>query len=332
MVSQNRETRSKPIHSEQVIIQSLSQIFTHPKLPSPDYLDDCAYLENENLLVSTDTLCEGVHFDLKWDSLFQVGCQAAIVNLSDLAASGGQPKALFWALSVPPHWSEEKYQALAHGFASIAHQYHTTVLGGNLCVRPGPLEITVTVLGSTPFKRVHRVGASPGDDVYITGPLGRSAIGYLLPNSKTRLIRHQWRPHLTEALLLSQLNSVSAMMDVSDGLALDARRLAQVNQLSIHLNSSLIPYHPAVADVASYLEQSIIDIALKGGEDYVLLFTASSSFTPPSTGQYYRIGECKPLPQSKGTDIPWLLVDQLPLTEGGYDHFSSSHNQIKRDS
>lgn len=326
------------VKTEGDLIELFTHIFHSQKDQSqPDFTDDCAYLHKEKLLITTDALCEGIHFDLQWDSLYQVGRQAAIVNLSDLAASGGSALALFWNISAPPTWSTSHYQELAKGFASIAHQYQASVLGGNLCVRSGPLEVTVTALGKVEKNRIHRSGAQVGDWVYLTGSLGRSALGYLDPTPLNRNLRHQWRPHLEEAAFLTQWGQVSAMMDLSDGLALDAQRLAQTSGVQIDLSAHLIPWDSCLSQASPSLKLTPLEIALTGGEDYVLLFTSSQKITPqnPPFNQYtfYPIGQCKqilPNPTLPNSNAHWLTLDQEPLDLNGYDHFTLTHESQRK--
>ena len=105
---------------------------------APRFDDDCAWIAGGAQLITGDTLCEGVHFDLRRDSWRQVGAQAAVVNLSDLAASAAQPRWALWQLSLPPESTNENIEALTEGFAERLAEYQVPVVGGNLCRRPGP--------------------------------------------------------------------------------------------------------------------------------------------------------------------------------------------------
>ena len=196
-----------------------------------DLSDDCAFLRGATQLVTTDTLIEGVHFQLDLDTLAQVGAQAAVQNLSDLAASGGGAGWLVWSLCLPPNLRTlEAVRALTRGFAETAAQNSATVVGGNLSRMPGPLTVAVTAGGPLAGKRpLTRSGALPGDGVYLTGALGDAALGVVEPTPAHRAARHAWRPHLAEAAILANDPGVTACMDISDGLLLDGARLAKAS-------------------------------------------------------------------------------------------------------
>ena len=211
-IASKKTTLSTGENTESFLIQAMSQVFTYHN-EQPDFTDDCAYYQNTlPQVMSTDSICEGVHFDRKWDSLLQIGAQAAVVNLSDIAASGGQAHTLLWSLSIPPTWQVQEVIELATGFAQVAHRYHVRIRGGNLCIRPGPLEIHVTALGQT-HQVIHRKGMQDQDRIYVTGYLGQRALGYLYPSQFTRTLRHQWYPHLEESQQLQQWGKVHSMMD-----------------------------------------------------------------------------------------------------------------------
>jgi thiamine-monophosphate kinase len=302
---------------ERTLITHLLQIFKSyaPQSDLIDYRDDCASLTAQHfsgdaeLLFTTDALCEGVHFDLKWDQYSEVGAQAAVANLSDLASSGAHPRALLWSLSIPEQISHQDVQDIAHGFGETAGRWSCPVIGGNLCVRPGPLEIHVTAVGSTERRAITRVGARPGDAIYVTGTLGDRALGYLDPTLKTRALRHQWRPHLREAYSLSQWGHVTAMLDISDGLLIDLERLAQVNQVTAAITRDRLPLSDSVR--AHPLGDQA---ALSGGEDYVLLFTAPQDLMPPSETHATLIGYCDVLQDNTSL----LTLDGLACAGEGH--------------
>lgn len=255
-------------------------------------------------MVSTDTLVEGVHFDRARDTPAQIGAQAAVANLSDLAASGGAPGWLVWSLILD--WPDADLGALTEGFAQVATDCGARVVGGNLSRGVGPAVIAVTVGGPLAGERAwHRADARAGDGVYLTGPVGDAALGYLDADPEARAVRHRWRPHLREAATLARWGGVGGAMDVSDGLAIDAHRMARAAGVAVHLEADRIPtsrhYRARRAD---------LQVALTGGEDYVLLFTAKD---PPPIG--HRIGVCR-----SGAGV---FLDDVALAPAGWDHFSS---------
>lgn len=271
---------------------------------APDLRDDCATLSGVTALVSTDTLIEGVHFDRERDTPRQIGAQAAVANLSDLAASGGAAGWMVWSLALD--WDLEALAELTTGFATVATRFGARIVGGNLSRSAGRASIAVTVGGPLAGTRSwQRLDAAVGHGVYLSGPVGDAALGYLDADPAARIERHRWRPHLPEAAVLADWGGVGGAMDVSDGLLLDAARMACAANLAIHLDSAAIP----VSEHYRQRRGADLSDALRGGEDYVLLFTAAQ---PPPIGQ--RIGTCR-----SGIGI-WL--DERPVTPMGWDHFS----------
>ena len=282
-----------------------------------DYSDDCASFslnqDQAQIVVTTDAICEGTHFDCLWDSFEDIGAQAAVANLSDLASCAAQARALFWSLSLPPQLTLQQIKDLAKGFERVASHYHVPVLGGNTVIRAGKLEIHVTAIGEAYPKAVKRQGAQVGDLVYVTGYLGSRALGYLDPNPETRSKRHQWYPHLNEATLIRAWGKATAMMDISDGLLLDANRLAQVNQIHIDLKESCLPIDPELQD-----HPMIRQAALSGGEDYILLFTAPPQAHLPKELAAFAIGTCLALKSEQHSSTnPHIQKSKTQVTIDG---------------
>ncbi|MCK6571952.1 thiamine-phosphate kinase [Myxococcota bacterium] len=276
-----------------------------------DLTDDCAALAGQTALVTTDTLVEGVHFDLALDTPAQVGVQAAVQNLSDLAASGGSAGWLVWSLCLgPAHRTEAFVAGLTDGFATTAARFGASVVGGNLSRTPGPLVVAVTAGGPLAGARpLTRAGARPGHGVYVTGPLGDAALG--VEDARARAARHAWRPHLAEAARLAVTPGVGACMDVSDGLLLDAGRLAAASGVTLALTAAAVPVGPACGALGDPARAR--RLALTGGEDYVLLFTAEA---PPADLVAHRIGTVADGPAQ-------VLVDgAVPAGARGFDHFA----------
>jgi thiamine-monophosphate kinase len=323
--------------SEKMLIQQLEGLFSQNYLNQKiDLSDDCAFLQEYGLIVTTDQLCEGVHFDLHWDRYEQIGRQCAIVNLSDLAASGALPLYLFWSIALTPRQSEKEILALAQGFLAEANRYQCLILGGNITYRKhkkAGLEISVTAIGKAK-QSVTRSGAKEGDLIYVSGTLGDRALGYLFPSQKTRALRHQWTAHIEQSQALVNWGKVSAMMDISDGLLLDAARLAQASQVRLDLLSTQLPlskdylrffkkrnkakvqkslkFQKKLKKNQLYGSINEIEPALSGGEDYLLLFTAPPTEKPPIPA--YCIGVC-----AKGLGI---CLDGQAIIGRGFDHLS----------
>ncbi len=278
-----------------------------------DLSDDCGVPPTATALISTDTLIEGGHFDFARDTAEQVGAQAAVANLSDLAGSGGAAGWAVWSLALPARWSVERFRGVVRGFARACAAHRCAVIGGNLSRIDGPAVIAVTVGGPLAGERAFtRSGARPGDRIYVTGSLGDAALGYLEPDAAARARRHRWRPHLAEARALAEWGHVSAAMDVSDGLALDLDRLLRASGCGARLMSDRLP----VSDHYRAYRGDDRTVALTGGEDYVLLFCAPPDVEPPDAAHAVCIGHVAPL------DGPRLRLDGAPLEPGGHDHFA----------
>jgi thiamine-monophosphate kinase len=230
--------------------------------------DDAAVLRlpaGGPLVASVDSVVEGVHFDLALCSVADVGWKALMGALSDLAAMGAAPLGALVSLCVPD--LGRLALPLAEGLAEAAAASGCPVVGGDVSGATG-LTITVTVLG-TAANPVARSGGRPGDWLFVTGPCGGSAAGLRLlrqtpdlPSSASAAAAQHRRPvaRLAEGALARQLGA-HAMIDISDGLALDLHRLADASGLGFRLHR--VP----VAEEASEAE------ALGGGEDYELAFS-----------------------------------------------------------
>lgn len=216
----------------------------------------------DGLVVTQDTLGEGIHFRLEWTSWRDLGYKAAAVNLSDLAALGGEPEALLVSLALPLETEladvVELYEGLAEAGVPIA--------GGDT-TRAEALTLTVTAVGRS--ERVPgRAGALPGDELVVTGPLGGAAAGlHALREGLTgfdELVERQRRPpfRLEEGRRLARV--AHAMVDLSDGIAGDAARIAERSGCRIVLDPERIPRAPRIEEVADLPFWTL-------GEDYELL-------------------------------------------------------------
>jgi len=287
--------------------------------------DDAAVLAapGKRVVVTTDTLVHGPDFRLAWSSGVDLGWKAAAVNLADVAAMGARPTALFVALAVPADTGMRFVADLARGLraACDALAPGCAVEGGDLTISD-TLTVAVTAVGVLDDAQpVRRSGARPGDVVAIAGDVGKAAAGLALLFDRFRDDRGEALPidtaHLTRreaAALQAQLRprppiasgpeaasaGASAMMDVSDGLALDARRLASASGVTLALESAALGADPVTA--------------LEGGEDHALLATFADESALP---QGFRvIGEVR----TAGSDA--LLVDDAPYGgPGGWDPY-----------
>lgn len=253
--------------------------------------DDTSVSAQKNgavLLATTDILIEGVHFREKNTPAYLLGRKALSVSLSDIAAMGGQPLFFLVSLALPPSTTKKFIDELYRGLDAVGKEAGTSLAGGNVAKTHGPMMVSTTVIGEAAKKEVvYRKGARTGDLVFITGSVGGSALGLkaLDARGKTPLGRLPWKEsvkkHLDPAARLEAGRALAkgrlatAMMDISDGVALDLERLCKESEKAavVYLNSL-----PVSDELRSYGEKSgispFMEFALTGGEDYELLFTS----------------------------------------------------------
>ncbi|HEV7279705.1 MAG TPA: thiamine-phosphate kinase [Pirellulaceae bacterium] len=233
--------------------------------------DDAAAIQcraDEELIVTTDLLSDGVDFVVGAVSSERIGHKALAVNLSDLAAMGARPVAAFVSLCLPHAGARELAEGLYAGLLPLAERFDCQIAGGDTNSWPGKLTISVTALGVVPAGAAwKRSGARPGDWLLATGSFGGSLLG-----------RHlDVQPRVREALALRELLQVRAAMDVSDGLSLDAARLADPSRCGIALDLDRIPISPDAerAAASDATRGSPLDRALSDGEDFELLLAVA---------------------------------------------------------
>lgn len=250
--------------------------------------DDAAALQpspGEQLLVTTDMLMDGRHFVVGQIDPRLIGRKALAVNLSDIAAMTGRPIAAFVSWALPSHGGRALAEGLFEGMADLARQFGVEIAGGDTNSWDGPLVINVTLVGETVGGAcVTRSGAQPGDSILVTGPLGGSIHGR----------QFHFAPRIQEARQLAQAVKLSAMLDLSDGIASDLTHILRESGVGATLDEDSIPIHP---DVDSTLPESERrQHALCDGEDFELLFTTSAAEAeellrnPPPGMRLFRIG------------------------------------------
>jgi len=330
----------KPLSGETALIAALQRLFEPP--PPAVALgigDDCAALAvagEDFLLWTVDTLIEGVHFDLAYFSLPQVGRKALAVNLSDVAAMGGEPLYTLLSLGWPRERDVAGALALGEGLAQAAKEYGVAVIGGDTVASPGRVMVTLSLLGRVPRgEMLRRQGARVGDRVYVTGPLGEAAAGLeiLKRGLASEAEMHRAlveahlnpRPQLQAGRILARQKFATALIDLSDGVATDLGYICRASGVGARLPAATAPVSPRVKTLAANLGLDPLDLALKGGEDYQLLFTSPAEKAPALFAAFARAGLPAPLPL--GEIVPGAGVrlatpeGEKDITGQGFDHF-----------
>jgi thiamine-monophosphate kinase len=243
--------------------------------------DDCAVLapiENQNIVVTTDTLVAGVHFPHQTDAK-AIGHKAVAVNLSDIAAMGAKPSWLSLAITLP-EVNELWIKDFCAGVFELCDFYNVELIGGD--TTQGPLSITITAQGITPQDSyLQRSGAKAGDWLYVTGELGDAALALQHITGKVDIevqafdvIRTKLdypKPRVLAGQMLREY--ASSAIDLSDGLVSDLGHLCQASNVGANLVLDALPLSTIMRD--SLLQDDAIKLALSGGDDYELLFTVS---------------------------------------------------------
>ncbi len=318
--------------------------------------DDAAVLKltDKNLLVTTDMMVEGVHFDLGFITPYQLGFKLTSVNVSDIYAMGGKPFYLLMNIAVKKDMDTKFIISLFDGVKDANSLYDTFLIGGDLSDTNIGMALSATVIGCVK-RHIPRSGAKIGDKIYVTGNLGDSACGlellkrikrpvplapptYLSPSSgegkgrgeypKIKTLLPEFLQGLSwnviEPLLRRHLmpeardpkkfvTYATSMIDISDGLLIDLWRLCDESKVGVRIYIEKIPVSSELKKAALYLGISPIKLALSGGEDYELLFTAPDR----KKVEAVYIGEI--------TKSERLIVDssrkEKSFTAKGYQHF-----------
>lgn len=314
----------------------------HP--PSPDVIcgigDDCAVIDRHNghyELLTTDCLIEGVHFDLKYFTPFEVGKKALAVNLSDIAAMAGKPLYALVSWGIPENISDDWLTDATTGLCQMALEFNVSVVGGNLAFSPDRLWVSIMLVGEVQKEKCKfRKGARPNDALYVSGPLGSSVLGLALLKKKKVLGDPFIRAHKTpvpELLVghfLGEQKGVTSMIDVSDGLLGDLSHIlnAGSEKYGARLDFDSIPREKELDSLAKSMKLSPVDLILNGGEDYQLLFTVNpeeeKDFLKKSKlagYKFFRIGCVKD--QAYGIKVVNEQGEEIAFSQRGFDHFKS---------
>ncbi|MEM1325884.1 MAG: thiamine-phosphate kinase [Bacteroidota bacterium] len=257
--------------------------------------DDAAVIKNDDFVtvVSTDMMVEGIHFDLMYTPLKNLGYKAIVTNLSDIYAMNATPKQVTVSIAMSNRFSVEALEELYAGIHLACERYQVDLIGGDTTSSPKGLYISVTAIGQGEMKSLsYRNTAKVGDLICITGNVGAAYLGlqilerekqiYLETGSQpdfeeqSYLIERQLKPEarkdMIEQFATSNLVPTS-MIDVSDGVASEIFHICKASRVGAYIEESGVPIHPEAQQMALKFKLDPITCALSGGEDYELLFT-----------------------------------------------------------
>ena len=258
--------------------------------------DDAAVLDyaDKQVLVSSDLLLEGIHFDLTYVPLKHLGYKATVANLSDIYAMNGQPKQITISLGVSKRFCVEDLEKLYEGISMACNVYNVDLVGGDTSSSRTGLTISVTCIGDVKKEKIaFRSGAKENDLICVSGDLGAAYMGLqLLEREKTifrgeadfdpdfagkeYLLERQLKPEARRDIIemLDKAGIVpTSMIDVSDGLSSDIMHIAQQSGVGCRIYEDRIPIDYQTAVMAEQFNMNLVTAALHGGEDYELLFT-----------------------------------------------------------
>jgi len=306
--------------------------------------DDAAILNfgDKQVLLSTDLLIEGVHFDLSYTPLKHLGYKAVMVNLSDIAAMNALPTQITVGLAVSNRFSVEALEEIYVGMLLACEKYNVDMVGGDTTSSTSGLMLSISVLGiAEQDKIVKRSTAKSGDLIVVSGDLGAAYTGLLLlerekavykkdPNIQPDLVGYEYvierqlRPEARIDMVkrFAEMNLLpSSMIDISDGLASEIMHLCEESTLGCNIYEEKIPIDTQTVIVAELFNMHPVTCALNGGEDYELLFTVNQNDFEKINGQgeFYIIGHMTEAGTSK--NLITNTGEAIPLTAQGWDGF-----------
>jgi thiamine-monophosphate kinase len=298
--------------------------------------DDVAVINRngKTLLITTDLLIEGIHFDRSWIDPYRLGKKALTVNLSDIAAMGGIPKYFLISVGLPKNLSLSFISLFYRGLREGARKFNVDLIGGDTSVSE-KIVINICLLGEGEKKNLlFRRGARVGDDLFVSGTLGDAALGLKILQKKgdtegpTSLIEKQLSPcpRIQLGQIIAKRRYATAMIDISDGLLIDTTHLLEESRVGARIWEEQVPLSRSYRKwIYSYAED-LCQMALCGGEDYELLFTAPpkmrkklSSLAHSLNVSITRIGEI--LPQKEGFYVTKKDGREYSPSHLGFDHF-----------
>jgi thiamine-monophosphate kinase len=296
--------------------------------------DDCAVVAGDGIVLTIDLSVEDVHFRREWMSPFDVGYRAATASLSDLAAMAARPIGVLAALALPASDREEYASEVMRGIVTAVERAEAVLLGGDVTGSRGPLVVDVVAVGEAP-RPILRSGARPGDEVWVTGRLGGAATAVAALERGERPDAAAYQAFVApvarvrEAQWLAARSLPTAMLDLSDGLGGDAGHIASASEVAIVLDARSIPIHVSAA--AGSPDQAV-RLALSGGEDYELCFTAAPGTLQEAHEDFeaaFGVGLSLVgvVEAGDGVHLRWPDGKREALIAAGFQHFSGHVRQ-----
>jgi len=286
------------------------------------------------LLTSTDMLLEDVHFRRSWHDPYRLGRKALAASISDIASMGGIPRWSLLSLAIPAGTRLEFLDEFTRGYLAMAGEHGVALIGGDTCSSKHGLAISVTIMGEQlPEHILRRSGARPGDEIWVTGTLGDSAMGLSLVEKGdkgdefliSRLLDPT--PRTGAGIALAESGLVSAMIDISDGILADFGHIAELSGVGGVIRLANLPLSQQFQAAAAGFPAFPHALALSGGEDYELCFTAH-----PDGGEkiIQLMKKCGAEAAAVGiiTSSPEVVVrdaagQPFRLSHQGFNHFAS---------
>ena len=293
-----------------------------------DLMDDAALLTpppGRQLVLTADAMVAGVHF-LPDDPPYLIGRKLLRVNLSDLAAKGAVPLSYLMTVSTPKDTPDAWFARFAAGLAQDQTTYGVTLLGGDTTSTPGPISLSLTIIGHVaPNTAVHRFGAQAGDGIWVTGTIGDGALGLAVALGRltdpTGFLLDRY--HLPQPRVGLELAGIaSAAMDVSDGLVQDLGHICRASGLAAELMADAVPLSAAARSAGP----DWLTTCLTGGDDYEVLLAVPPARTGALRQAAARIGVAVTQVGHFHSGPPEVMVrrasgEPFAITKGGWSHF-----------
>ena len=296
--------------------------------------DDAAVVAppaDEDLVVTTDALVEGVHF-LRSDPPVTIAKKSLRMNLSDLSAKGARPMAYLLALSLPDWIDMAWLEAFARGLGEDQRKYTVTLIGGDTTRTPGPLTLAITALGSVPRgTMIRRSGAKAGDRVFVSGTIGDAGGGLAIlkgeggsiSDAHRNVLISRYREPLPRVTLGLALRGIaSASLDISDGLLADLAHIANISKVRVEIDAARIPVSPALRalwgdDVKARVR------AATSGDDYEIAFTApgAGAVMKAASEAGVPVAEIGRVAAGEGVALLDTTGREIAVPRRGYVHF-----------